>query len=114
MTLGLFCNGVWTIDRHITGLLRTGLPSTQEPAMSGASFGEVVRPRHCRVSVSTDKTQIALTFRTEDRTPVSIVLPLEGAAGLQRKLAQSLYLLGVRPVGNQDTPPPEAKAANRA
>jgi hypothetical protein len=45
---------------------------------------------------------------------VSIVLPLEGAAGLQRKLAQSLYLLGVRPIANQDTPPPEAKAATRA
>ncbi len=65
--------------------------------MSDISFGEMLRPLHCRVSVSEDKAHLALTFECKERTPVTIVLPMTGAVGLQRKLAQSLYLLGVRP-----------------
>ena len=81
--------------------------------MSDNNIGELVRPRHCRVSVSTDKTELAFTFQSEERTPITIVLPLIGAAGLQRKLAQSLYLLGVRPVASQDQPASEpAPVAN--
>lgn len=74
--------------------------------MSDTSFGDVVRPRHCRVSVSADKSQLALTFRNEEDTPTTLILPLLGAAGLQHKLAQSLHLLGVRPV-----PAPKVPAA---
>jgi len=65
--------------------------------MTNTNLGEVVHPRHCRVSVSADKTQLAFTFQSETRTPLTIVLPLIGAAGLQRQLAQCLFLLGVRP-----------------
>ena len=64
-------------------------------------FGEAVQPRYCRVSVSQDKTKLALTFRSEERAPVTIVLPIEGAAGLQRQLAQGLFLLGKHPVVGQ-------------
>jgi hypothetical protein len=81
--------------------------------MSDNNLGELVHPRHCLVSVSTDKTQLALTFKSQERTPVTIVLPLTGAAGLQRQLAQSLYILGVRPVARQDKPAAEpAPVAN--
>jgi hypothetical protein len=66
--------------------------------MSDANFGEVVRPSHCQVSVSADKSQLALTFRSEQQAPTTLILPLLGAAGLQQKLAQSLYQLGVRPI----------------
>lgn len=65
--------------------------------MLDAKMGEIVRPSHCRVSVSADKSQIALTFQAEEQAPTTLILPLLGAAGLQHKLAQSLYLLGVRP-----------------
>lgn len=78
--------------------------------MSDYVLGEMIHPRHCRVSVSADKTQLALTFEGEDRTPLTFVLPLAGAVGLQRKLAQSLYILGVRPVAGQRQPVAEAPA----
>ena len=58
--------------------------------------GEFLYPRHCRVGVSPDKSQIAITFSSEDRTPLTVVLPILGAAGFQRNLAQCLYILGVR------------------
>jgi hypothetical protein len=77
--------------------------------MPSANFGDVVRPLHCRASVSAEKTQIALTFSGDEHAPVTIVLPLAGAVGLQRKLAQSLYLLGVRPVAQNA---PAAGGAN--
>jgi len=68
-----------------------------ERAMSQSDFGDLIQPRHCRVSVSPDKTKLALTFRSEDRSPVTVVVPMAGAMGLQRQLAQGLYLLGARP-----------------
>jgi hypothetical protein len=68
--------------------------------MSDASLGEIIRPLHYRLSVSADRKEIAVTFQGQDAAPVTFALPLLGAAGLQRKLAQSLYLLGVRPVTN--------------
>ena len=77
--------------------------------MPDNDLGELLRPLHCRVSVSEDKAQLALTFENKERPPVTIILPMVGAVGLQRKLAQSLYVLGVRPVKNQA--PPEAKPA---
>ena len=84
--------------------------------MSDVNFGEMLRPLHCRVSVSEDKAQLALTFECKDRPPVTIVLPMKGAVGLQRKLAQSLYMLGVRPPAKPSQPEvklpqPEASAA---
>jgi hypothetical protein len=73
-------------------------------AMSDQVPGEFLYPRHCRVGVSPDKSQLAFTFSSEDRAPLTVVLPLLGAAGFQRNLAQCLYLLGVRPVVNKDAP----------
>jgi hypothetical protein len=70
--------------------------------MSDTSFGEVIRPSYCRVSVSADRSQLALTFRGPDQSPLTLLLPLLDAAGLQHKLAHSLHLLGVRPVSTQD------------
>ena len=72
--------------------------------MSDNNLGEVIRPDHCRVSVSADKRELAFTFGSRDRTPITMVLPILGAAGLQRQLAQCLYLLGVRQVTTQDKP----------
>jgi hypothetical protein len=74
----------------------------QEITMANNNLGEVIRPDHCRVSVSTDKTELAFTFGSRERTPITMVLPILGAAGLQRQLAQCLYLLGVRQVTTQD------------
>jgi hypothetical protein len=78
--------------------------------MSESVLGELIYPRHCRVSVSADKKQFALTFQGEDRTPLTIVLPMAGAVGLQRKLAQSLYILGVRPVAAEAAPAGEPES----
>jgi hypothetical protein len=61
--------------------------------MSDDSFGETILPLHCRVSASADKTKLALTFQSKDRAPFTIVLPVLGAAGLQRNIAQTLYIL---------------------
>ena len=80
--------------------------------MSDINLGEVIRPRHCRVGVSADKTELAFTFAAEDRTPVTMVLPILGAAGLQRQLAQCLYLLGVRPAPARERPPDGPAAAS--
>jgi hypothetical protein len=55
--------------------------------------GEILHPRHCRVSASPDRSQLALTFDTQDRKPITVVLPMAGALGLQRNLAQTIYLL---------------------
>jgi hypothetical protein len=71
--------------------------------MSEQNSGDFLYPRHCRVGVSPDKTQLALTFSSEDRAPLTVVLPVLGAASFQRNLAQCLYLLGVRPVSKKDT-----------
>lgn len=70
-------------------------------------LGNILYPRHCRVGVSPDKSQLAFTFGFLDQPPVTIALPIEGAVGLQRNLAQCLYLLGVRPAAKQDQPPAE-------
>ena len=79
--------------------------------MSDNNLGEIIRPRHCRVGVSADKKELAFTFGSEDRTPITMVLPILGAAGLQHQLAQCLYLLGVRPVPKEDKPAVEAAPA---
>ena len=76
----------------------------QEITMANNNLGEVIRPDHCRVSVSADKRELAFTFGSRERTPITMVLPILGAAGLQRQLAQCLYLLGVRQVTTQDKP----------
>jgi hypothetical protein len=73
-----------------------------EAIMSDSSFGEFIHPLHCRVSGSKDKKQIALTFQSQERTPFTIVLPLTGAVGLQRNLAQSLYIITAKPVPVED------------
>ena len=78
--------------------------------MSGAKtpdpkLGEILYPRNCRVGVSPDKSQLAFTFTSPTHSPVTLVLPLAGAVGLQQKLARSLILLGVRPL------PPRRKGA---
>jgi hypothetical protein len=69
----------------------------REATMPDNSFGEISLPLHCRVSASGDRKKVALTFQCPDRTPVTVVLPIAGAAGLQRKLAQALYILTAKP-----------------
>lgn len=64
--------------------------------MSTDQAALILRPRHVQVSVSPEKTRLALTFRSDDQPPVTILLPVAGAAGLQRRLAQSLQLLGLQ------------------
>jgi hypothetical protein len=65
--------------------------------MSNNNLGEVIQPTHCRASGSFDKTKVALTFESENRTPVTIVIPLAGAVDLQRNLAQALYIMTAKP-----------------
>jgi len=65
--------------------------------MADNNFGEVIQPTHCSVSGSADKKRLALTFQCQDRTPLTLLLPLDGAIGLQRKLAQALYILTAKP-----------------
>lgn len=64
--------------------------------------GETIHPGHYRVSVSQDKAQLALTFHSQGRTPLTVILAMPGAAGLQRKIARSLYMLGVGEAAAQD------------
>ena len=75
--------------------------------MSDNNLGEIIRPGHCRVSVSADKTELAFTFGSKERAPITMILPILGAAGLQRQLAQCLFILGVRQVTTQDKPDAE-------
>jgi len=86
--------------------------------MSDTKPEVVLYPTHCRVGVAQDKSSLAFTFTAEQREPVTIVLPLAGAVGLQRKLAQSLYLLGVRPLPAKPNagaqPAPEGQTAPEA
>jgi hypothetical protein len=65
--------------------------------MSDNGFGEVIQPTHCRASGSRDKTKVALTFQCPDRGPITVVVPVVGAVGLQRNLTQALYLLTAKP-----------------
>ena len=61
--------------------------------MADSDLGEILHPRHCRVSASPDRSQLALTFDTQDRKPITVVLPMAGALGLQRNLVQTIYLI---------------------
>src|SRR5215468_5058513 len=61
-------------------------------------LGEIRYPRNCRVGVSPDKSQLAFTFTSPTHSPVTLVLPLAGAVGLQQTLARSLIMLGVQPL----------------
>jgi hypothetical protein len=79
--------------------------------MSDNSFGEIIQPFHCRASGSADKTTVALTFQCKDRTPVTVVIPLAGAVGLQRNLAQALYILTAKPPAAAEVPVQQAVAA---
>ena len=80
--------------------------------MSLTDPGDVLHPRFCRVSASPDKTKLAFTFSSEERKPVTIILPIEGAVGLQRQLTQGLFLLGAKPAGGQGAPVTEQAAAS--
>ena len=88
-----------------------------ETNMAQANLGSITHPTHCEVSGSSDCKQIALTFRGDGFAPVSIVLPVLGAAELQQKLFRSLLLLGVRavPRGPADAGPltPAAEDASQ-
>jgi hypothetical protein len=61
--------------------------------MTERKQAQIVHPTHCKASGSPDRTKLALTFLSQDHEPITLVLPVAGAVGLQRKLAQSLYLL---------------------
>lgn len=79
--------------------------------MSDAQMGNVLHPRHCRVSVSRDKSQLAFTFASNDVPPVSVVMSIKDAVGLQRRLAQTLFLLGVRPAAAEKSTKAQPDAA---
>lgn len=64
--------------------------------------GETIHPRDYRVSVSQDKAELALVFHSQGRTPLTVILAMPGAAGLQRKLARCLYMLGIRTATAKD------------
>ncbi|HYZ61941.1 MAG TPA: hypothetical protein VE650_05755 [Acetobacteraceae bacterium] len=83
--------------------------------MSEQTSPVILRPRHCRVSASPNRTEVALTFSVEGRPPMIVVLPAAGAARFQRNLAQSLLLLSAQtPAANPQPPvspqPAEASA----
>lgn len=65
--------------------------------MPDTHTGEIVYPRYCQASAARNGQQIALTFHADDRTPLTIVLPISGAAEFQRNLAQAIFLLTARP-----------------
>ena len=74
--------------------------------MTDRKQAQILHPTHCRASGSPDRTKLALTFLSQDHAPITLVLPVAGAAGLQRKLAQSLYLLtaGSRAIKAKEQP----------
>jgi hypothetical protein len=87
-----------------------------EETVSEQKLGEVLYPRNCRVGVSQDKSQLAFTFTSPTHSPITLVLPLAGAVGLQQKLARSLIMLGVQPLPSRrqaatQTRSPKAAAA---
>jgi hypothetical protein len=91
------------------------IPTHQEMLMSDKSFGEVIQPLHCRASASADKTRVALTFQCPDRIPITIMLPMAGAVGLQRNLTQALYILTAKPPAPAEgTAPAEEPASEHA
>ena len=75
--------------------------------MSDPNAGTVLFPRHVRVSVSPDRSQLAFTFGFENQPPVTMALPTQGAVVLQRNLTQSLVLLGMMQMPGQVVPPAE-------
>ena len=64
--------------------------------MADPQMGEILYPQSCRIGASADGKQVALTFQVQDREPMTIVLPLLGAAGLLQRVGQVLHRLGVR------------------
>ena len=70
-----------------------------ETRIAGTRAGTVIHPTHCRFSGAADRSALALTFRGDEGPAHTVVLPIAGAAGLHRQLAQCLHLLGVRPLG---------------
>jgi len=74
--------------------------------MTDRRQAQFFHPTQCRASASPDRTKLALTFLSQDHAPITLVLPVAGAVGLQRKLAQSLYLLtaGSRAVKAKEQP----------
>ena len=75
--------------------------------ISETRAGTIIHPTHCRFSGTADRSALALTFRGDEGPAHTVVMPVAGAAGLHRQLAQCLHLLGVRPVGTA----PAAEAA---
>ena len=78
--------------------------------MPDSNFGEVIQPFHCRASAAGDKTKLALTFQCHGRPPLTVILPVAGAAILQRNLAQALYILTAKPPA-EDAPVQQPVAA---
>jgi hypothetical protein len=65
--------------------------------MSDTNMGEIILPLHCRVSGSADKTKVALTFQSQDREPLTFILPLANVVALQRHLAQTVFIMTAKP-----------------
>ena len=89
-------------------MLSSATALIQKVPMTDKNLGKVIRPDHCRVSVSADITELAFTFGSREQAPITMVLPIFGAAGLQRQLAQCLYILGVTRMAVQNKPAAEA------
>jgi len=78
--------------------------------MSDTNMGETILPLHCRVSGSSDKTKIALTFQSQDREPLTFILPLANAVALQRHLAQAVFIMTAKPPADAVQPAAEPAA----
>ena len=66
--------------------------------MSESDAARLLTPRQFRISASADRALMALTFRTPDEAPSTVVLPVAGAAALHLKITRCLASLGVRAV----------------
>ncbi len=81
--------------------------------MADPQMGEILYPQSCRIGASADGKQVALTFQVADREPLTVVLPLLGAAGLLQRTGQVLHRLGVRAKPRATTPATPAAPAEQ-
>ena len=73
-----------------------------DPAPDPA-LGALYHPRHCTLSLSPDRSQVALSFGFVDQPPLVVVIPLDGLVGLQRRMAEGLLQMGTLPMDAGDT-----------
>lgn len=65
--------------------------------MSDLDLGEMMQPRYCSVSLSPDRTKMAFTFQPAgEADPLVVILPIEAAVALERRLTENLLRLGTQ------------------